>query len=119
MEYEEEATNPMIKTHLCTSCYLLGKESYMLPLKQFGVHKEDNFFKLHIYHKVNGRSACNVSEAQEHIHNTPPEILLHIATLFVLSATKKGAGRRRLHLIHMAAQHATILLMQVFGHKIC
>ena len=46
-EYEEEATNPMTGTHLCTSCYLLGKENYMLPLKQFGVKKQA-IFRLYV-----------------------------------------------------------------------
>ena len=47
-QHEEEATNPMTATHLCTSCYLLGKESYMLPLKQFGVKKAGDFFMLYL-----------------------------------------------------------------------
>ena len=47
-QHEEEAANPMTATHLCTSCYLLGKENYMLPLKQFGVKKAGDFFRLYV-----------------------------------------------------------------------
>ena len=47
---EEDENNPMTATHLCTSCYLLGKEPYMLPVKQFGVHKADDFFQLYMSH---------------------------------------------------------------------
>ena len=41
---EEDENNPMTGTHLCTSCYLLGEENYMLPPNQFGVKKASDFF---------------------------------------------------------------------------
>lgn len=38
----------MTGTHLCTSCYLLGKENYMPPLQQFGVNKAEDVFRLYV-----------------------------------------------------------------------
>ena len=121
---EEDVNNPMTATHLCTSCYLLGKEPYMLPVKQFGVHKADDFFN-YIYLMANGQSAWDVNNAQEYTRKkTFPKVTRsvvkkqHMRRSFVYCATRKEAGRHRWLLVYMAAGHATTLLMQVFGRQI-
>ena len=47
-EVEEETNNPMTSKHLFTSCYLQGKQNYMLAASQFGVKKASDFHRMYV-----------------------------------------------------------------------
>ena len=40
--------NPMSVNHMCTSCYLQGRSTYMLPIKEFGVTTPQQFFSKYV-----------------------------------------------------------------------
>ena len=40
--------NPMSVDHMCTACYLKGRSTYMLPVKEFGVTTPQEFFGKYI-----------------------------------------------------------------------
>ena len=42
------AGDPLRVNHSCTSCYLQGKTSYMLPAKEFGITKPQDFYSKYI-----------------------------------------------------------------------
>ena len=48
---EKEAAgekSPMASKHLCTSCYLKGKEDYMLPAKAFGMKQRQDYYPMYV-----------------------------------------------------------------------
>ena len=40
--------SPMASKHLCTSCYLKGKEDYMLPAKAFGIKQRQDYYPMYV-----------------------------------------------------------------------
>ena len=47
-EDTKNAGSPLGIKHLCTSCYLQGKNSYMLGAKEFGVTRPEDFYNKYI-----------------------------------------------------------------------
>ena len=38
----------MASKHLCTSCYLKGKEDYMLPVQAFGIKQRQDYYPIYV-----------------------------------------------------------------------
>ena len=118
-----QTTQWLEHTYVPVATYL-GKKTTCCPSNSLAYTRQTISFN-YMYLMVNGQSACHVSNAQEYIHSTLPKVAStmvkaqHASSCFVYCATRGAAGGRRWRLVYMAAQHATTLLMQMFGHKCC